>query len=115
MKDDVWEKNARRVVAAAKKGLTIFPIMYGRAKALLGLVAVAPRGSKKKKNKKKTQAARSPGRPPVARKISRRSGALSLRAVDVQITRLRRKIEPEPKAPRYLRTVWGKGYVLWPD
>ena len=34
--------------AATKKGLTIFPIMYGRAKALLGLVPVAPRGSKKK-------------------------------------------------------------------
>ena len=35
--------------AASKKGFTIFPIMYGRAKALLGLVKVAPRGSKKKK------------------------------------------------------------------
>jgi two-component system phosphate regulon response regulator OmpR len=37
------------------------------------------------------------------------------RAIDVQIARLRRKIEADPKNPRTLQTVWGKGYVLWPD
>ena len=37
------------------------------------------------------------------------------RAIDVHIARLRRKIEPDPKNPRSLQTVWGKGYVLWPD
>ncbi len=37
------------------------------------------------------------------------------RTVDVQVTRLRRKIEPEPKRPRYLQTVRGEGYVLHPD
>ena len=37
------------------------------------------------------------------------------RAVDVQVTRLRRKIEKDPREPRYLKTVRGKGYVLWPD
>jgi two-component system phosphate regulon response regulator OmpR len=37
------------------------------------------------------------------------------RAVDVQITRLRRKIESDPKAPRYLQTVRGSGYMLAPD
>jgi len=34
------------------------------------------------------------------------------RAIDVQITRLRRKIEPDPKRPRYLQTVRGEGYML---
>jgi len=34
------------------------------------------------------------------------------RAVDVQITRLRRKIEPDPRFPRYLQTVRGRGYML---
>lgn len=34
---------------AAKKGFKIYPIMYGRAKSLLGLVQVSPRGSKKKR------------------------------------------------------------------
>ena len=37
------------------------------------------------------------------------------RAVDVQVTRLRRKVEPDPKNPRYLQTVRGRGYVLRPD
>jgi two-component system phosphate regulon response regulator OmpR len=34
------------------------------------------------------------------------------RAIDVQITRLRRKIERKPKEPRYLQTVRGIGYML---
>ena len=37
------------------------------------------------------------------------------RAVDVQVTRLRRKIEQDPRAPRYLQTVRGVGYLLAPD
>ena len=37
------------------------------------------------------------------------------RAIDVQVTRLRRKIEPDPRVPRYLQTVRGRGYVLRPD
>ena len=39
----------------------------------------------------------------------------NLRTVDVQMTRLRRKIEKDPKFPRYLQTVRGTGYVLKPD
>jgi two-component system phosphate regulon response regulator OmpR len=37
------------------------------------------------------------------------------RAVDVQVTRLRRKIETDPRNPRYLQTVRGIGYMLAPD
>ncbi|MDG3440917.1 response regulator [Nitrospirillum amazonense] len=37
------------------------------------------------------------------------------RAIDVQVTRLRRKIETDPRQPRYLQTVRGEGYVLRPD
>jgi two-component system phosphate regulon response regulator OmpR len=36
------------------------------------------------------------------------------RAIDVQVTRLRRKIEPDPREPRFLHTVRGKGYTLKP-
>lgn len=39
----------------------------------------------------------------------------SERAIDVQITRLRRKIEPDPKEPRFLQTVRGTGYMLVVD
>jgi two-component system phosphate regulon response regulator OmpR len=37
------------------------------------------------------------------------------RAVDVQITRLRRKVESDPKMPRYLQTIRGSGYMLAPE
>ncbi len=47
--------------------------------------------------------------------LGRGSGQAQERAVDVQITRLRRKIEADPKAPRYLQTVRGAGYMLTPD
>lgn len=39
----------------------------------------------------------------------------NVRTVDVQVTRLRRKLERDPKFPRYLQTVRGTGYVLKPD
>ncbi|MEE8393670.1 MAG: response regulator [Rhodospirillales bacterium] len=48
--------------------------------------------------------------------LMRRTGASGGgRAIDVQVTRLRRKIEKDPKLPRYLQTVRGKGYLLRPD
>ncbi|WP_134725173.1 response regulator [Paracoccus luteus] len=42
-------------------------------------------------------------------------GENSERAIDVQITRLRRKLEPDPREPRFLQTVRGTGYMLVPD
>ena len=47
--------------------------------------------------------------------LGRDMGQAQERAVDVQITRLRRKIEADPKQPRYLQTVRGAGYMLAPD
>ena len=47
--------------------------------------------------------------------LSRSGSQAQERAVDVQITRLRRKIEIDPKQPRYLQTVRGEGYMLAPD
>jgi two-component system phosphate regulon response regulator OmpR len=47
--------------------------------------------------------------------LARETADASGRAVDVQVTRLRRKIEVDPKAPRYLQTVRGVGYMLAPD
>ncbi|MCK8484536.1 response regulator [Aliiroseovarius sp. S2029] len=47
--------------------------------------------------------------------LGRDQGQAQERAVDVQITRLRRKLEVDPKQPRYLQTVRGAGYMLAPD
>ncbi len=47
--------------------------------------------------------------------LGRDGGQAQERAVDVQITRLRRKIEDDPKRPRYLQTVRGAGYMLVAD
>lgn len=48
-------------------------------------------------------------------RLGRGDGRAQERAVDVQITRLRRKIEEDPKQPRYIQTVRGEGYMLAPD
>ncbi|HYM04567.1 MAG TPA: response regulator [Stellaceae bacterium] len=53
----------------------------------------------------------------VSREVLAEEGQFSgnVRTVDVQMTRLRRKIEHDPKFPRYLQTVRGTGYVFKPD
>jgi len=54
---------------------------------------------------------------PVSRdELAARTGtAANPRAVDVQVTRLRKKIEDDPRLPRYLQTVRGTGYLLRPE
>ena len=52
---------------------------------------------------------------PVSRETLGGGGDESGRAVDVQIARLRRKLERDPRFPRYLQTVRGQGYMLQPD
>ncbi len=63
--------------------------------------------------------AASPGEPVSRAKLvedlGRGRGQAQERAVDVQITRLRRKLESDPRQPRYLQTVRGAGYMLATD
>jgi len=47
--------------------------------------------------------------------ISKITNLTQERSIDVLVTRLRHKIEPDPKNPKYLQTVRGTGYVLWLD
>ena len=54
-----------------------------------------------------------PGKTYSRSKIGELSGILQERSIDVMITRLRQKIEKDPKNPKYLQTIRGSGYVLW--
>ena len=47
--------------------------------------------------------------------VNRSGGQTQERAIDVQITRMRRKVETDPKHPRHIQTVRGEGYRLTPD
>lgn len=55
------------------------------------------------------------GRPFSRSELCKRLNVALERSIDVQVTRLRRKIEDDPKLPLYLQTVRGVGYVLVPD
>jgi two-component system phosphate regulon response regulator OmpR len=59
--------------------------------------------------------AAAPLQPLSREELAERCEINSARAVDVQITRLRRKIEREPREPRYIQTVRGTGYMLVPE
>ena len=54
-----------------------------------------------------------PGKTYTRNKIGELSGINQERSIDVMITRLRQKIEIDPKNPKYLQTIRGSGYVLW--
>ena len=55
----------------------------------------------------------SPGKTFSREKIGKISGITQERSIDVMITRLRQKLEINPKNPKYLQTIRGSGYVLW--
>ena len=104
---DVSHANVR--AKAEKKGLTVYPIMYGRAKALLGLVPVAKRGQGKAKRAAAKRASagtapkRGPGRP---RKGS--SSADSIAAVIAALQDDGRERDRYRKALEQIRTIVGE-------
>ena len=54
-----------------------------------------------------------PGQTFSREQIGKISGITQERSIDVMITRLRQKIEINPRAPKFLQTIRGSGYVLW--
>ena len=56
---------------------------------------------------------KSPGKVFSRNDISKIINLSKERTVDVMITRLRQKIESNPKNPKFLQTIRGSGYVLW--
>ena len=62
-----------------------------------------------------TMLASKAGEPVSREELASRSPGSTERSIDVQVTRLRRKIEPDPKMPLHIQTVRGIGYRLMPD
>ena len=72
--------------------------------------------SKKIKNSEKkvlVEMLANPGITYSREEIGKISGISQQRSIDVMITRLRQKLEMDPKNPKYLQTIRGSGYVLW--
>ena len=59
--------------------------------------------------------ARKPGEAISRSALAEQTGTTLERSVDVQVTRLRKKIEADPRTPVFLQTVRGVGYALFPD
>ena len=89
----------------------------GNAEIDLNKMTITVKGDQKKINVSEknvlSEMLSSPGKTFSRLKIGEISGILQERSIDVMITRLRQKIEEDPKNPKYLQTVRGYGYVLW--
>jgi|TARA_B110000211_G_C13989239_1_gene513191 two-component system phosphate regulon response regulator OmpR len=89
----------------------------GTAKIDLGKMIVNLNDKEKKINSSEKKVLMemlaNPGKTYSREKIGKISGISQERSVDVMITRLRHKLEINPKNPKYLQTIRGSGYVLW--
>ena len=89
----------------------------GQAKINLNKMYINLRNSSKKINntEKKVliEMLSNPGKTYSRDQIGKISGITQERSIDVMITRLRQKLEINPKNPKYLQTIRGSGYVLW--
>ena len=89
----------------------------GQAKIDLNKMYINLRNSSKKINntEKKVliEMLSNPGKTYSRDEIGKISGIMQERSIDVMITRLRQKLEINPKNPKYLQTIRGSGYVLW--
>ena len=89
----------------------------GQAKIDLNKMYINLKNSNKKINntEKKVliEMLSNPGKTYSREEIGKISGITQERSIDVMITRLRQKLEINPKNPKYLQTIRGSGYVLW--
>ncbi len=91
--------------------------LIGKASIDLNKMIISLNNSQKKINvtEKKIliEMLSNPGKTFSRLQIGQLSGIEQERSIDVMITRLRQKIEIDPKNPKYLQTIRGSGYVLW--
>ena len=91
--------------------------IVGKAEIDLNKMTVSLNGKSKKINNSEKkiliEMLSNPGTTYSREEIGRISGISQERSIDVMITRLRQKLEINPKNPKYLQTIRGSGYVLW--
>tara|TARA_B100000963_G_scaffold162980_1_gene141645 strand:+ start:160 stop:837 length:678 start_codon:yes stop_codon:yes gene_type:complete len=92
-------------------------IMVGKAEIDLNKMTINLNNKLKKINNSEkkvlSEMLASPGTTFSREEIGKISGISQERSIDVMITRLRQKIEVNPKNPKYLQTIRGSGYVIW--
>ncbi len=91
--------------------------IVGKAEINLNKMTVSLNGKFKKINNSEKkiliEMLSNPGTTYSREEIGKISGISQERSIDVMITRLRQKLEINPKNPKYLQTIRGSGYVLW--
>ena len=91
--------------------------LIGDAQIDLNKLTISSQGVSKKINSSEKkillEMLAKPGKTFSREEIGNISGIIQERSIDVMITRLRQKLEVDPKNPKYLQTVRGSGYVLW--
>ncbi len=105
------------IIKKSKKLDTKKKYFIGRAQVDLNKMTIQLNNNFKKINETEKKVLfemlTNPGKTYSRLKIAKISGITQERSIDVMITRLRQKIEQNPKKPKYLQTVRGSGYVLW--
>ena len=91
--------------------------LVGKAKVNLKKMSISLGEKNRKINNSEKQVLiemlSNPGKTYSREEIGKISGISQERSIDVMITRLRQKLETNPKNPKYLQTIRGEGYVLW--
>ena len=91
--------------------------LIGNAKVDLNKMIITLKDKNKKINNSEKKVLiemlSNPGKTFSREEIGKISGISQERSIDVMITRLRQKLETNPKNPKYLQTIRGSGYVLW--
>ena len=102
-KDKKIDLNIKHLVGKAQIDLNRMNIILGKEKRKINL----------SEKKILIEMLENPGKTYSREQIGKISGINQERSIDVMITRLRQKIENNPKNPKFLQTIRGSGYVLW--
>ena len=107
----------KNIISKNKKLNMEETFIVGKAKINLKKMSIQLNGKDSKINiaekKVLTEMLSNPGKTYDRLQIGKISDISLERSIDVMITRLRQKIELDPKNPKYLQTIRGAGYVLW--